>query len=568
MNRTQTSRYEWKWTQIDWKAVEKSIFKLQKRIYRASQAGKKVLVRKLQRLLKSSYGAKVLAVRKVTQLNQGKHTAGVDGKKATTPTARQALAKGVHWRKKTTPIRRVWIDKPGKSEKRPLGIPTIMERVRQTIIALVLEPEWEALFEPNSYGFRPGRSCHDAIAAIFQSIKFKQAYVLDADIKGCFDNINHQALLNKLKNSHCIKRLIKVWLKAGIIDKGVVEDNDSGTPQGSSLSPLLANIALHGMESDTKQYLKEDLRRYNKHRWGHYGEYLSTISIVRYADDFLVLHESEEIVLKAKAFLTQWLQEMGLELKAEKTRLLHTLNNYKENKPGFNFLGFTIRQFKCADRAKGYKLIIRPAKEKVKSHCLKIKHVVGKHRSVDQQTLIRMLNPLIRGWCNYYQYVVSRLTFEKIGQALFRQTWSWACYRHSYRHRKWIKRKYFAREEGNNWRFRLKEGIKLLEHTDWKITRFVKVKGNKSPYDGDFLYWASRMGKYREGLQKVAVILKRQKGKCSQCGLYFRSEDEYELEHLDGNKKNFQWVNLSLVHERCSKEVCMTSTTSLRSRMS
>jgi RNA-directed DNA polymerase len=166
----------------------------------------------------------VLAVRKVTQLNQGKHTAGVDGKKATTPKDRQALAQAVHWRQKTTPIRRVWIDKPGKSEKRPLGIPTIRERVRQTIIAFVLEPEWEALFEPNSYGFRPGRSCYDAIAAIFQSIKFKQAYVLDADIKGCFDNISHQALLHKLKNSHCIKRLIKVWLKAGIIDKGVVED--------------------------------------------------------------------------------------------------------------------------------------------------------------------------------------------------------------------------------------------------------------------------------------------------------------------------------------------------------
>lgn len=244
MNQTETLRYECEWSSIDWKTVERTVFKLQKRIYQASQKGNRAAVRKLQRLLNTSRSAKLLSVRQAAQQNQGKNTPGVDGKTALTPKQRQELAHSLDWKAKTKPIRRVWINKPGKTEKRPLGIPTIRERARQTLEKMTLEPEWEAKFEPNSYGFRPGRSCHDAIQAIFQGIKFKQAYVLDADIKGCFDNIDHQALLDKLATGPHLRRLLKVWLKAGIMEEGAVQENESGTPQGSPLSPLLARALL------------------------------------------------------------------------------------------------------------------------------------------------------------------------------------------------------------------------------------------------------------------------------------------------------------------------------------
>jgi RNA-directed DNA polymerase len=574
MSQTEKLRYKWEWSSIDWRTVEQTVFKLQKRIYRASQNGNHALVKKLQRLLIASQAAKMLSVRKVSQENKGKRTAGVDGKTALTSAERQELVQSMNLELKTKPIRRVWIDKPGKTEKRPLGIPTIRERARQTLVKIALEPEWEAKFELNSYGFRPGRSCHDAIQAIFQGIKFKHAYVLDADIKGCFDNINHQALLNKLATRPKIKRLIKIWLKAGIMDDGYVQENESGTPQGSGLSPLLANVALHGMEKDTKEYLKRNLHLHGKNkskaRNKTAGNYMKAISIIRFADDFVVLHESKDIILKAKEFISDWLSKIGLELKPEKTRLSHTLHKTEDLKPGFNFLGFNIRQFECNDRDKGYKLIIRPSREAIKKHSDKIKAVVRKYRGIDQESLIRILNPIIRGWCNYYQYVVSRLTFEKLNSITFRKIWGWACFKHNRRNKKWIKRKYFINDEGNNWRFCIKSGKrKLVEHVDWKITRFIKVKGEKSPYDGDFIYWSSRMGRYPEGLQKAAVLLKKQKGKCWKCHLYFKADDLYKLHHANGNAKDHKWNNIILIHEHCTiqQEVFMTRTKLSRSRM-
>jgi RNA-directed DNA polymerase len=553
MNQTEKLRYECKWSSINWRTVEGTVFKLQKRIYQASQNGNVTLVRKLQRLLNASYSAKLLAVRKATQENQGKKTAGVDGKTALTSNQRQEMVQSIKMELKTFPIRRVWIDKPGKAEKRPLGIPTIRERARQTLIKMVLEPEWEAKFEPNSYGFRPGRSCHDAIQAIFQGIKFKQAYVLDADIKGCFDNINHKALLDKLATNPKLRRLIRMWLKAGIMDDGLVHENERGTPQGSALSPLLANIALHGMERDTKEYLKQDLLKYAKSKSKYPGVYMSSISIIRYADDFLVLHESNEIIIKAKKFLSDWLSKIGLDLRPEKTRLCHTLLQSEGLKPGFNFLGFSIRQFNCNDRKKGYKLIITPSREAIKRHSDKLKNSIRKHKGVDQERLIKILNPIIRGWCNYYQYVVSRLTFEKLNSLTFRKIWNWACFKHNRRRKKWIKRKYFINDNGNNWRFCISSGeLKLVEHSDWKITRFIKVKGEKSPYDGDFIYWATRMGKYSDGLRKAAELLKRQKGKCGKCKLFFQPEDKYKLHHANGDASDYKWNNLILLHEHCT----------------
>jgi RNA-directed DNA polymerase len=240
------------WNNLPWRKLEQHCFRIQKRIFRASQRGNTRAVHKLQKLLMKSQSARLLAVRRVTQDNQGKKTAGIDGVKSVRPAERSVMANQIHpknWQGTSPPVRRVWIPKPGKTEKRPLGIPVMVERARQHLAKLALEPEWEAHFESNSYGFRPGRSCHDAIEAIFNAIKQKAKYVLDADLKGAFDNINHQKLLHKLKTYPAMKRTIQAWLKAGAIDKGAFEEARSGTPQGGTVSPLLMNVALHGMET-------------------------------------------------------------------------------------------------------------------------------------------------------------------------------------------------------------------------------------------------------------------------------------------------------------------------------
>ena len=280
----------YKWDEIDWRKLERSVFKLQKRIYQASKSGNWKRMKHLQKLLLKSKSAKLLAVRRVTQINKGKKTAGIDGVKSLSSTQRLKLAEGLNLNEKSKPVRRIWIPKPGKSEKRPLGIPTMTDRARQALVKLVLEPEWEAKFAPNVYGFRPARSCHDAIDAIFKAIRFKNAYVLDADIKGCFDNIDHVALLQKINTFSKLRRVIKGWLKNGVMEGEVFHKMKAGTPQGGVISPLLANIALHGLEYELKEALLDDLRQYAKQKKMHSirnKNAKQNISIVFYPDDFL-----------------------------------------------------------------------------------------------------------------------------------------------------------------------------------------------------------------------------------------------------------------------------------------
>jgi len=268
------------WQDLRWQTIERRVFKLQKRIYQASRRGQVKAMRKLQRLLMASWSARGLAVRKVTQDNQGKKTPGVDGKASLTPRERQHLVTDLrHLQRPAQPVRRVYLRKPN-GEPRPLGIPTMHDRAMQALVKLALEPEWEAKFEPNSYGFRPGRSCHDALEAIFASTKYTPRYVLDADIKGCFDHINHAALLAKLHTFPQLHRLMKGWLKAGIMEGEVCSPAEAGTPQGGVASPLLANIALHGME--------EAVTRVFPHRRRAEGNVVSWSNkpkLIRYADD-------------------------------------------------------------------------------------------------------------------------------------------------------------------------------------------------------------------------------------------------------------------------------------------
>ncbi|MBE9223670.1 group II intron reverse transcriptase/maturase [Cyanobacterium stanieri LEGE 03274] len=542
------------WQSINWKKVEIEVFRLQKRIYRASQSGNKKLTHKLQKLLTSSYYAKLLSTRKVTQDNQGRKTAGVDGVKSLTPNQRLEMVNNLNLRGKSKPTRRVWIPKVD-GEQRPLGIPCMEERVRQCLVKLALEPQWEAKFEPNSYGFRPAKSTHDAVEAIFNAIRFQPKYVLDADIAKCFDRINHDELLNKLETHPLLRREIKAWLKSGVLDDGLLLPTNEGTPQGGTISPLLANIALHGME--------EEIKKYTRTLKGHKVNNEKSLSLIRYADDFIILHKEEEVILKCKQIIEKWLGKLDLVLKPSKTRISHTLNKY-EGKKGFDFLGFNIRQYAVGKthtgqstngQPLGFKTIIKPSKDKVRKHIEKIGNVIRKHKSTPQIALIKELNPIIRGWANYYRSVCSKETYSKCDFIMYRQLKRWAERRHSNKSKSWVAKKYWHTYGNRNWVFstRDEDGMKLLSHSETKIQRHIKVKDNKSPYDGDWIYWTARIGKHPEVSTRMATLLKKQKGRCNDCGHCFKDGDLLEIDHIipksRGGKDEYK--NLQVLHRHC-----------------
>jgi RNA-directed DNA polymerase len=538
------------WKDLNWRKLEKVTFKLQKRIYQASERGDVKAVRKLQKTLIRSWSAKCIAVRRVTQDNKGKNTAGVDGVKALTPKQRINLVGKLKLTGKAKPTRRVNIPKPGTTETRPLGIPTINDRALQALVKLALEPEWEAKFEPNSYGFRPGRSCHDAIGAIFDSISKKAKYVLDADIAKCFDRIDHRALLSKIHTYPTLSRQLKTWLKAGYCVGHELFPTNDGTPQGGVISPLLANIALHGMEERIKQYAEtlKGCKRDNRY----------ALSLIRYADDFVIIHEDLSVVKKCQEIIADWLSDMGLELKPSKTKLTHTLNETQGN-VGFEFLGFHIQQhkvgnYRSAKTSKGnplgFKTLITPSQTKAKLHLAKIAEVIDTHKPAPQAALISKLNPIIRGWSNYYSTVVSKEIFSKVDNLTWGKIRSWARRRGKGNINK---DKYWRTVGDRNWCFSTEDGMELLTHASTPIVRHTKVKGEASPFDGNWIYWSKRRGEYPETPTRVASLIKKQKGICSHCGLYFTSTDIVEVDHIKptslGGKDTYD--NLQLLHKHC-----------------
>jgi len=483
------------WKAINWGKIQRYVFKLQKRIYQAAKSGQDAKVRRLQRLLVKSYYARLLAVRKVTQDNQGKKTAGVDGVIAISPEQRLNLTEEIKGKLKAKPLRRVWIPKPGRDEKRPLGIPTIKDRARQALIKSALEPEWESKMEETSYGFRPGRSAHDAISRIYLSINKSSYFVLDADIAKCFDRINHNFLLSKIHCPTALKRDIKQWLKAGVLDNGVFEETETGTPQGGVISPLLANIALDGMARLIETLFPKK------------GSKTQAV-LIRYADDFVVISPSLEIIEQCKTVISEWLKPIGLELKPEKTRVCHTLNpieyNGKTEEPGFDFLGFNIRQYpvgkyksgKTGGRGSqliGHKTHIKPNQKAVKAHTEAIKGVIKKHKTAPQSALISHLNPIIKGWANYYSGVVSMDTFNKLDNTVW------------------------------------------LMLRAWTVSRCGKANYEKL------------RNHFRPGTVKLSNGKER---RCSRCGQYFTPLDLIEVDHIHplslGGKDEYK--NLQLLH--------------------
>ncbi|MEG4508557.1 group II intron reverse transcriptase/maturase [Microcoleus sp. F6_B4] len=559
------------WKAINWRKAERYVFKLQKRIFAASRCGDVKKVRKLQKTLMRSWSNRVLSVRRVTQDNQGKKTAGVDGLKSLSPAARLELARELKLTGKSKPTRRVWIPKPGSNEKRPLGIPVMYDRALQAVVKSALEPEWEAIFEPNSYGFRPGRSCHDAIKQIKLCIQHKAKFVLDADIAKCFDRINHYELLQKLNIKGKVRRQVKSWLKSGVIDDGVFTATSEGTPQGGVISPLLANIALHGLEQRIEKEFPFHSNGYLKKSISRFGKYVSYPNIIRYADDFVILCAEKALVQRCREIISEWLAGMGLELKPEKTRLTHTFNDElsEDGKAGFDFLGHHIQQYPAGKHRSslsthgeilGFNTIITPNKKASKAHQEEIGRIIKKHRSSPQSALIRDLNPVIRGWTSFY----TNSDAKTVGELSKQDKLTYL------KLRRWAKRrcrgdinaghkKYWHSIGGDNWVFSTREEganpLRLLKHSEFECssTDYVKVKGDKSPYDGDLVYWSSKMGKNPELSSRLALLLKKQKGKCSHCEFIFRNEDVMEVDHIVpraiGGKDEYK--NLQLLHRHC-----------------
>jgi RNA-directed DNA polymerase len=525
------------WQTRPWKQFQRNVFRLQKRIYQAARRGDFQRVRNLQRLLLRSYSARCLAVRQVTQDNRGKRTPGVDGVANLTPAERMRMIDELrNLRGPTAPIRRVYIPKPN-GDLRPLGIPVMRDRAQQALVKLALEPEWEARFEPNVYGFRPGRCAHDAIEAIFNFIRLKPKYVLDADLEKCFDRIDHDALLSKLHAIEPITRLVRAWLKAGIMDQGRLLFPEAGTPQGGVLSPLLANIALHGLETALTRVVPQ------KH-----GP-----AVIRYADDLVILCADLTTLMQLKRYAETWLAEMGLQFKPTKTRVTHTLHEH-EGHVGFDFLGFTVRQFRTGKyrSRQGFKTLIKPSQEAQQRHLRKMAAVIRTHRGSNQTALLAALNPKIRGWAAYYRTCVAKEVFDRMDSQLYWKLRKWAKWRHPRKSGRWRHQRYWRRRRQ---RLDFSDGqITLVKYADTPIQRHVKVRGDKSPFDGDWTYWVPRLGRDPSKPKRVVLLLKRQRGRCYHCELRFMAEDIMEVHHQDGNRRNQAFSNLALLHGHCHDE--------------
>jgi RNA-directed DNA polymerase len=391
------------WRQVDWRQVEADVRRLRQRIFTASKAGDLKRVRRLQKLMLRSRSNTLVSVRRVTERNAGRLTAGVDGEVVLTPEAKARLADRVHQNAepfKALPVRRVYIPKRGsRTKRRPLGIPVIFDRCHQARVVSALEPEWEARFEPRSYGFRPGRGCHDAIEAVYQVAKGKdpkRQWALDADLAGAFDRISHDHILAML-GTFPARGMVAQWLKAGVVEQGRLHRTEEGVPQGGVVSPVLLNVALHGMEQAAGV-------RYDPNGWAR----ADSPVLIRYADDLVTLCHTRQEALEVKARLTAWLAPRGLAFNEDKTRVV-TLSE------GFDFLGFNVRRY-------GRKLLIKPSNAAVRRIRERLRTELRSLRGTNAPTVIKKLNPIIRGWAAYYRTQVSSEVFGALDNYLWQLT--------------------------------------------------------------------------------------------------------------------------------------------------
>ncbi len=531
------------WHSIDWAKAHRTVRRLQARIVKATQEEKWGKVKALQRLLTHSFSGKALAVKRVTE-NQGKRTPGVDGKTWTTPqekaTAIQMLRqRGYH----PHPLRRIYIPK-SNGGKRPLSIPCMSCRAMQALYLLALDPIAETISDPNSYGFRKERSPADAIEQCFTVLGKKRSpqWILEGDIKACFDRISHEWLLAHIPME---KSILRKWLKAGFIDKHVLYPTEEGTPQGGICSPVIANMALNGLE-------RRLLERYPKPKTG----YNAKVNFVRFADDFIVTGISKELLeQEVKPLVEQFMRERGLALSQEKTVITHI-------EDGFDFLGQNVRKYKG-------KLIIKPSRKNVSTFLRKVRTLIKANKQTTTGNLIVQLNPLIRGWANYHQHVVSKVTFARVGHAISQALWRWAKRRHPSKSKQWIKERYFKSCNGKNWVFygllATKEGVvenRLLHPAYVPIKRHVKIKGEANPYDPAWEeYFEKRLGVKMvhnlKGKRQLIALWKEQKGLCPICQQKITQLTGWHNHHLvwrvNGGKDTAD--NRVLLHPNCHRQV-------------
>lgn len=449
-----------KWKDINWITAEKYVKRLQIRIVKAVEQKKWNLVKRLQYLLTHSFYAKILSIKKVTS-NKGKNTPGIDGITWSKDKEKIEAIKELNTNKyKAMPTKRIYIPKKN-GKTRPLSIPTMKDRAMQTLQLLVLQPIEETLADKNSYGFRKYRSCKDAMSRIFMDLSHKRdpKWILEGDIKGCFDNISHKWIL---ENTPMNKQILKQFLKAGYIYNKKLFPNSKGAAQGGAISPTIANITLDGLES----YI------YKRINSGKKGQIMSKnkykFRYVRYADDFIVAGKDKEILEKIKEIIKDFLKKRGLELSEEKT-VITNIND------GFDFLGWNFRKY-------NEKLIIKPSKKSIQGVKEKISKLIKKNISKSQSELISILNPIIIGWCNYNQEVCARKEFQKLDGYVFKQLYfNWALKRHRTKGKKWVNKRYWSTIKNRKWVFKEKESI-LKMFTDTPIVRHYWLNTNKNPY--------------------------------------------------------------------------------------
>lgn len=534
------------WHSINWAQCHRQVKRLQARIVKAIREGRRGKVKALQWLLTHSFSAKALAVRRVTE-NQGKRTPGVDGETWSTPPAKSHALESLRRRGyQPRPLKRVYIAK-ANGKLRPLSIPTMMDRAQQALYLLALEPVAETTADPNSYGFRPERSTADAIEQCFITLAGDDAppWILEGDIRACFDTISHEWLVANLPTD---KAMLRKWLKAGFIEAQSQHLIEAGVPQGAIISPTIANMTLDGLETALAQTFK---RRMIKRQVVN-----PKVHLVRYADDFVITGSSKELLeQEVKPLVEQFLKTRGLELSPEKTRLTHISE-------GFDFLGQNLRKYKSKLRAK-------PAKKNVQAFLGKVRRLIEENKAAQQSSVISRLNPVIRGWARYHQHVASATTFKRVDHEIWRKLWQWARRRHPQKGRSWIKAKYFETVGNRTWIFAaptMEEGQpkwrRLARTSEVAFRHHRKIKMGANPFDPQWeTYFEARksfkMRQTLKGRMRLLNIWRHQGEKCPMCRQRITKQSGWHVHHIiprcEGGASNFS--NLVMVHPTCHLQI-------------
>jgi RNA-directed DNA polymerase len=529
------------WDGINWAKVQRQVRRLQARIVKATQEGRHNKAKSLQWLLTHSFSGKALAVKRVTT-NQGKRTPGVDKVVWRTPAQKINAILSLQRRGyKPLPVRRVLIPKKN-GKTRPLGIPAMKCRAMQALHLLALEPIAETTADPNSYGFRPQRCTADAGEQCFKALSLKicATWVLEADIKGCFDNISHDWMLTHIPTD---KVMLSKWLKAGFVHQNQLFPTTAGAAQGGIISPVVMNMTLDGLESTLKKAFSKATKRRLK------------MNMVRYADDFIITGSSKEgLEQEVKPIVVEFLAQRGLTLSPEKTKITYI-------EEGFDFLGWNIRKYNG-------KLLMKPSKANTQALLDKIRGIIKANRTATHASLINQLNPVLRGWADYHRHVVAQQTFDRVDHLVWSMLWRWAKRRHPNKGRRWIKDKYFKTLGTDRWVFSTtrydKEGVQsavnLVKISKTPIKRHIKIRAKANPHDPNWdeyfeSRWSRKMRISKKGRKRLFRVWQKQDGLCAVCGGHITDQTPWRLIHIikpsEGGTDAIR--NLQMLHENCRR---------------